>query len=79
MSVHPFGLGVGLAAGFAVVLLLRRKKRSYGSPTNASDAMDDIELPPNPSPDDALDAAVKETFPASDSIAVQETYWRSGR
>jgi hypothetical protein len=77
--MHPIALGIGVAAGLAVILFLGREKRVYGSPTNASDAVDDIELPPHPSPDDVLDAAVKETFPASDPIAVQETYWRSSR
>jgi hypothetical protein len=53
------------------------KNGGYGSPTNASDAVDDIELPPHPSPDELLDAGVMETFPASDPVAVQDAYWRS--
>jgi len=57
----------------------RRKNGGYGSQTNASDAIDDIELGPQPSPDERLDAAVQETFPASDPVAVQEAYWRSAR
>ncbi len=52
--------------------------RSAGSPTNASDAIDDLQLPPEPSLDDRLDEAVQETFPASDPVAVDakgETIW----
>lgn len=55
----------------------RSKNGGYGSQTNASDAVDDIELPPHPSADELLDAGVQETFPASDPIAMQEAYWRS--
>jgi hypothetical protein len=57
----------------------RRKNGGYGSLTNASDAIDDIELPPHPSADELLDAGVKETFPASDPVAVQDAYWRSAK
>jgi hypothetical protein len=57
----------------------RSKNGGHGSQTNASDAIDDIELPPHPSPDERLDAGVMETFPASDPIAVQDAYWRSAR
>ena len=41
-----------------------------GSTTNASDAVDDIELPPNPTTDEKLDAGVEETFPASDPVSI---------
>jgi hypothetical protein len=57
----------------------RSKNSGYGSPTNASDAIDDIALGPQPSPDERLDAGVQETFPASDPVAVQEAYWRSAK
>ena len=43
-----------------------------GSTTNASDAVDDIDLAPNPSQDEMLDAGVQETFPASDPVAVDK-------
>ena len=46
-----------------------RSKRGVGSQTNASDAMDDINLRPNASSQEHLDAAVMETFPASDAIS----------
>jgi hypothetical protein len=45
------------------------KRKSPGSPTNASDAMDDIEVPPHPTADEVMDEAVKETFPASDPVS----------
>jgi hypothetical protein len=41
-----------------------------GSTTNASEAMDDITLPPKPSNEQKVDAGVKETFPASDPVSV---------
>jgi hypothetical protein len=47
-----------------------RKSRGLGSQTNASEAVDDIELSPNPQPEEVLDAGVKETFPASDPVSV---------
>jgi len=40
------------------------------SQTNASDAMDDIELGPDATHEETLDAGVKETFPASDPVSV---------
>jgi hypothetical protein len=45
-----------------------------GSTTNASDAVDDIELRPDAPPDEVVDVGVKETFPASDPPAVQEAF-----
>ena len=56
----------------------RRPQRAPGSPTNASDAIDDIHVPHNADTDDHLDAGVKETFPASDPVSVSakgETAW----
>jgi hypothetical protein len=47
------------------------KYRNRGrSQTNASKAMDDIELGSNPHQEDVLDAGVKGTFPASDPVSV---------
>ena len=46
------------------------KRKSTGSTTNASEAMDDITLPPKPSNEQKVDAGVKETFPASDPVSV---------
>ncbi len=59
-----------LAAAGIAYYYFNSKRRSVGSPTNASDAVDDIEVPPNPHPDQIVDEGVKETFPASDPVAV---------
>ena len=48
-----------------------KPKSKAGSPTNASDAVDDIELKPNPTPDEVIDAGAQESFPASDPLAVE--------
>jgi hypothetical protein len=50
------------------------RKASGGSPTNASDAVDDIELPPDASPEEVVDAGVQESFPASDPPAIQKAF-----
>ena len=53
-------------------------KKPAGSTTNASDAMDDIHVRPGASSDEHLDAAVMETFPASDAVSPgkpSETAW----
>ena len=47
-----------------------KKQKRAGSPTNASDAVDDLKLPPQPTADEAQDHGVQETFPASDPVAV---------
>lgn len=63
---------LGLAAAAGYYLYNRyRKSRGIGSQTNASDAVDDIELGANPSSEEMLDAGVQETFPASDPVAVE--------
>jgi hypothetical protein len=48
-----------------------RKRRATGSTTNASDAMDDIDLKPGASHEEHVDAGVQETFPASDPVSVK--------
>ena len=68
---------LALAAAGAAYWYFTRD-RYVGSTTNASDAVDDIHVPPNPSIDQQLDAGVKETFPASDPVSVTaegETAW----
>ena len=52
----------------------KRKKRLHKQPPagSASDAVDDIELPPNPSAEEKLDAGVQETFPASDPVSIAQ-------
>jgi len=57
----------------------RRRRRGYGSPTNASDAVDAPAIAPDDSPDALLDVAVEYTFPASDPIAVESAYARRRR
>ncbi len=69
--MRPLTLILGLAAIVGGSSLWRRyRDRPIGSTTNASDAMDDIHLPPNATTDEVLDAGVKETFPASDPVSV---------
>jgi hypothetical protein len=53
-----------------------KRGKKGGSPTNASDAVDDVELRPDASADDVLDEGLQETFPASDPVSVQKTYKR---
>lgn len=69
-----------LAAAGAAYYFYRQRQtpRHTGSTTNASDAMDDIHVRPNASSDEHLDAAVMETFPASDPVSsgkLSETAW----
>lgn len=52
------------------------KRKPAGSPTNASDKVDDVELPPDADEEDVLDEGLQETFPASDPVSVQKTYKR---
>jgi hypothetical protein len=46
------------------------KPKGPGSQTNASDAVDEVVLPPKPTTEEKMDAGVKETFPASDPVSV---------
>lgn len=71
---------LALAAAGAAYYYYNRNRlpRATGSTTNASDAMDDIHIGPNASADEHLDAAVMETFPASDAVSPgkpSETAW----
>lgn len=54
----------------AIGAFVAAARRSPGSPTNASDAVDDIHVPPDATHEDKLDAGVQETFPASDPVSV---------
>jgi len=67
---------LALAAAGAAYYFYNQRRRP-GSQTNASEAVDDIRVPPNASVDERLDAGVQETFPASDpvSISAGETEW----
>ena len=69
-----------LAAAGAGYYFYRQRQlgRASGSTTNASDAVDDIHVGPNADADEHLDAAVMETFPASDAVSPgkpSETAW----
>jgi len=69
---------LALAAAGAAYWYYSRSRRYTGSTTNASDAVDDIHLPPRATTDQQLDAGVKETFPASDPVSISaegETAW----
>jgi hypothetical protein len=55
------------------------RSKKGGSPTNASEAVDDVKLPPDATADDVLDEGLQETFPASDPVSVQKTYKRKAK
>lgn len=63
---------LGAAVAGAAYYLYRQNKllQAPGSTTNASDAVDDIQLGKNPTLDEKLDAGVQETFPASDPVSI---------
>jgi hypothetical protein len=67
------------AAGAAYYFYRQNQtRRSSGTTTTASAAVDDIHVRPGASPDEHLDAAVMETFPASDPVSPgkpSETAW----
>ncbi len=70
---------IGAVAGLTRAVMnasnaYRPKSRGHGSLTSASDAIDDIQLKPNPHPEELLDAGVMETFPASDPVSVNNAY-----
>jgi hypothetical protein len=67
MPLPFFKLALMAGAGY---FFYNRYRNRGGSQTNASEAVDDIELGPDASSDERLDAGVKETFPASDSVSV---------
>jgi hypothetical protein len=48
------------------------KRRATGSTTNASEAVDNVKLPPNPTVEEKLDEGVQETFPASDPVSIAQ-------
>ena len=52
--------------------MTKRAKVGIGSQTNASDAVDDVEVRPDPTADEVLDAGVAGTFPASDPVAAAQ-------
>jgi hypothetical protein len=69
---------LALVAAGAAYYYYRSRSQPIGSQTNASAAVDDIHVRPNASADEHLDAAVMETFPASDPVSPgkpSETAW----
>ena len=52
-------------------------KKAAGSTTNASDAVNDTKLPPKPTTDEVVDHAGKESFPASDPVAVGSAHHKA--
>jgi hypothetical protein len=54
-----------------------KRTKPVGSLTSASEVVDSAELPPDPDPEEVLDAAVAYTFPASDPIAVDSAFRRA--
>ena len=67
MPLPLFKLALVAGAGY---FFYKYRNRGTGSTTNASEAVDDIELGAHPKRDEVLDAGVKETFPASDPVSV---------
>jgi hypothetical protein len=72
-------LAAAAGAAIAGTLLMMRRGRGlqeggYGSPTNASDAVDEVELKRNASSERVMDAGVEGTFPASDPVSVENAY-----
>jgi hypothetical protein len=70
MALPIIRIAAAAAAGY-FLYKQTRKRRVHGSTTNASDAMDDIELRPGASHEEVVDAGVQETFPASDPVSVK--------
>jgi hypothetical protein len=70
MALPIIRIAVAAAAGYWLHRK-RRKSRTTGSTTNASDAIDDINLKPGASREQVIDAGVQETFPASDPVSVK--------
>ena len=63
-------LKLALVAGAGYFFYNKYRNRGTGSTTNASEAVDDVQLRANASPEEVLDEGVKETFPASDPVSV---------
>jgi hypothetical protein len=70
MALPILPLAAAAAAGY-YLYNRARKRRATGSTTNASDAVDDIELQPGATHEQHVDAGVQETFPASDPVSVK--------
>jgi len=67
MALPLFRLALVAGAGY---LFYKRYRNRGPWQTDASEAVDDIDLGSNPHPEEMLDAGVKQTFPASDPVSV---------
>ena len=54
-------------------------KKPTGSTTNASDAVDDTKLPAKPTTEEVIEQAGKESFPASDPVAVGSAHHKAAQ
>jgi hypothetical protein len=63
-----------IACAAAVYVAYRRRPVTYGSNTNASDAVDAPFIAWDASADEVLDVGVEYTFPASDPVAISTAY-----
>ena len=84
MALPIIRIAAAAAAGYWLHRKTRKPRvggRNSGSTTNASDAVDDIELKPGASHEEHVDAGVQETFPASDPVSVKpsETAYEKAR
>lgn len=70
-------LAAGALGAYSIYRSRRREQQMLdraGSPTNASEAVDCVEIRPDADADEVLDAAVEQTFPASDPISIDSAY-----
>ena len=74
LRVPSMVMGIGAAIAGAALLASRLRRGGSGSQTNASAAMDDVNLRPRPSTEEVVDAGVQQTFPASDPTAVEGAF-----
>ena len=63
-----------IAAATVIYVFSRRRTPSYGSATNASDAVSAPFLAADATPEDVLDVGVQYTFPASDPVSIEHAY-----
>jgi hypothetical protein len=74
MALPLLRIAAAAAAGYYFYNRSRKHRvarENSGSNTNASDAVDDINLKPGASREQVIDAGVQETFPASDPVSVK--------
>ncbi|MGQ0651059.1 MAG: hypothetical protein ACT4P4_02140 [Betaproteobacteria bacterium] len=71
-------LAVGALSAYSIYQQRRREEellaRAPGSTTNASDAVDDVEIAADAGADEVLDAGIEQTFPASDPVSIDSAY-----